>query len=108
MKRLQTAVMACLCLTLISLSAQAQTQTPLKRVYDESINPLMQIGQALDKAKKEGKHVVCQVGGNWCPWCLKFADFVSNDSTIANLIDNSFVSIHVNYPSLWCSTLKET
>ena len=97
MKRLQTALMACLCLTLISLSAQAQTQTPLKRVYDESINPLMQIGQALDKAKKEGKHVVCQVGGNWCPWCLKFADFVSNDSTIANLIDNSFVYIHVNY-----------
>ena len=72
-------------------------QTAPKKVYNEDINPIEQIDQALAKAKTEGKFVVCQVGGNWCPWCLRFADFITNDTTISNLIDQNFVYIHVNY-----------
>ena len=72
-------------------------QTALKKVYNEDINPLEQIDQALVKAKANGKFVVCQVGGNWCPWCLRFADFITNDATISKLIDDNFEYIHVNY-----------
>ena len=72
-------------------------QTALKKVYNEDINPIEQIDQALLKAKSEGKFVICQVGGNWCPWCLRFADFITKDTTISNVIDESFVYIHVNY-----------
>ena len=72
-------------------------QTALKKVYNEDINPIEQIDQAVMKAKSEGKFVICQVGGNWCPWCLRFADFITNDSTISNVIDENFVYIHVNY-----------
>ena len=79
----------------ISLSVQAQTA--LKKVYNEDINPLEQIDQAVFKAKANGKLVVCQVGGNWCPWCLRFADFITNDATISKLISDNFEYIHVNY-----------
>ena len=72
-------------------------QTAVKKVYNEDINPIEQIDQALVKAKSEGKFVICQVGGNWCPWCLRFADFITNDTTISNVIDENFVYIHVNY-----------
>ena len=72
-------------------------QNSLKKVYNEDINPIEQIDQAVAKAKTEGKFVICQVGGNWCPWCLLFADFISNDSTISKMIDDNFVYIHVNY-----------
>ena len=72
-------------------------QTALKKVYNEDINPLEQIDQALVKAKANGKFVVCQVGGNWCPWCLRFADFITNDATISKLIGDNFEYIHVNY-----------
>ena len=41
-------------------------QTALKKVYNEDINPIEQIDQALAKAKAENKNVICQVGGNWC------------------------------------------
>jgi thioredoxin-related protein len=51
----------------------------------------------LAKAKAENKYVICQVGGNWCPWCLRFADFISRDSTISQVIDQNYVYIHVNY-----------
>ena len=79
---------------LFSLSANAQAKD---KVYDETINPLGQIDQAVFKAKSGGKFVICQVGGNWCPWCLKFADFIQKDTTISKLIDENFEYIHVNY-----------
>ena len=80
---------------LFFLSANAQTG--LKKVYNEDINPIEQIDQAIAKAKSEGKFVICQVGGNWCPWCLRFADFITNDTTISKVIDENFEYIHVNY-----------
>ena len=79
------------------LTLTASSQTALKKVYDEEMNPLEQIDQAVAKAKADGKFVVCQVGGNWCIWCLRFADFVANDTTLSRVIDENFELIHVNY-----------
>ena len=79
------------------LVSSAQESTELKKVYDESIDPLEQIDQALLQARDQGKFVICQVGGNWCPWCLRFADFITNDSTISSVVEQNFVYIHVNY-----------
>ena len=81
----------------IFFSLSANAQTGLKKVYNEDINPIEQINQAIVKAKSEGKFVICQVGGNWCPWCLRFADFITNDTTISKVIDENFEYIHVNY-----------
>ena len=75
----------------------SNAQTGLKKVYNEDINPLEQIDQTLVKAKSKGKFVICQVGGNWCPWCLRFAAFIANDSTISKVIEDNFEYIHVNY-----------
>ena len=86
-----------LLLLVSALGLGVNAQTALKKVYDEDINPVEQIDQAVVKAKLEGKFVVCQVGGNWCPWCLRFADFITNDKTISKLINDNFVYIHVNY-----------
>ena len=83
-------------LALLAL-AQEQESKPLPRVYDEQINPLEQIDAAVARASDEGKFVICQVGGNWCPWCLRFADFVTNDTAISQVIADNFVYIHVNY-----------
>ena len=79
------------------LAVTVNAQTGMKKVYNEDINPLTQIDQALVKAKSEGKYVICQVGGNWCPWCLRFADFITNDSTVSKVIADNFEYIHVNY-----------
>ena len=81
----------------VLLAAAIEAQTELKKVYNEDVNPLEQIDQALVKAKVEGKFVICQVGGNWCPWCLRFADFITNDTAISKVIDENFTYIHVNY-----------
>ena len=87
-------IILCLLATLGLATAYGQG---LKKVYNEDINPMEQIDQAIARSKTEGKFVVCQVGGNWCPWCLRFADFIEKDSVISNVIDKNFVYIHVNY-----------
>ena len=74
----------------------ANAQTKVK-VYDESINPDVQITEAIAKASSEGKYVVAQLGGNWCKWCIRFAKFVENDNEIKKLVDDNFEFIHVNY-----------
>lgn len=81
----------------VALTASAQSA--LKRVYNEAIDPMAQIDSALAAVRAEGKGrlVVCQVGGNWCPWCLRFADFMERDPEIAQLVANNFAYIHVNY-----------
>ena len=81
----------------VLLTATTDAQTGLNKVYNEDINPIEQIDQTVAKAKTEGKFVICQVGGNWCPWCLRFADFITNDSTISKVIADNFEYIHVNY-----------
>ena len=80
-------------LAVLALGANAQ----LKKVYNDDINPMDQIDKAIAQANEQGKFVICQVGGNWCPWCLRFADFITKDEEIAKLIDENFVYIHVSY-----------
>ena len=92
MKKLLT-----LALLAILLPWMAGAQEGMKKVYDETLDQNTQIDQALKQAKAEGKFVVCQVGGNWCPWCLRFADFITKDAEISKLIGDNFVYIHVDY-----------
>lgn len=80
---------------LLTLTASAQSN--LRKIYDETIDPVEQIDKALKQAKKEGKFVISQVGGNWCRWCLMFAEFVEKDVELTQFIDENFVFIHSNY-----------
>lgn len=73
------------------------TNAQLKKVYNDDIDPMEQIDNAIAQAIEQGKFVICQVGGNWCPWCLRFADFITKDEEIAKLVDDNFVYIHVSY-----------
>lgn len=79
---------------LISITSFAQS-----KVYDDTIDPFTQIDEAVAKAKTEDKLVICQLGGNWCPWCIKFAKFITADAEIDKLVNDNFVYIHVNYKS---------
>lgn len=80
---------------LVAYSAYGQTQ--LKKVYDETIDPIEQIENAVKKAQTDNKFVICQVGGNWCIWCLRFADYITKDEEIKQVVDDNFIYIHVNY-----------
>lgn len=80
---------------LLSLSSFAQGE--VKKPYSESVNAMQQIDDAVALAAKTNRYVLCQVGGNWCPWCLNFAHFADTNAQVRQLFDTNFVYIHVNY-----------
>jgi uncharacterized protein YyaL (SSP411 family) len=75
---------------------KAGDENVYEKVYDEKIDAIEQIDQAHERAEATGRKVICQVGGNWCPWCLRFANFITEDKEIAELIEKHYVYIHVN------------
>ena len=77
--------------TILSLNLSAQ------KLYDETANGEKQLTEALEKAKKEGKHVLIQMGGNWCKWCLRFNEFVNNNPEIKKVADENYVVLHLNF-----------
>ncbi len=72
-------------------------QAQAEKVYDEGVDAMEQIQQAIEEARASDRYVMCQVGGNWCPWCLRFAEFAIKDSVRAPLMEENYVYIHVNY-----------
>lgn len=82
---------------LLVVATAASAQEELKHVYDETLNPLEQIENAVAQAHRDGKFVLCQVGGNWCPWCLRFAHFVASDTTLSQVVQDNFVYVPVSY-----------
>ena len=81
----------------MSMALTCGIQAQATKVYDEGVDAMKQIREATELAQKTGRYVMCQVGGNWCPWCLRFAEFATKDSVIAPLMKENYVYIHVNY-----------
>ncbi len=79
------------------LFATATAATAQQKPYNETIDAMEQIRSAVAEAKTSNRYVMCQVGGNWCPWCLRFAQFAASDSVVAPLMAENYVYIHVNY-----------
>ena len=67
------------------------------KLYDPNANAIRQISDAVEKADAENKHVLIQVGGNWCPWCLKLHNFIEENPEIDSIIKADYVLIRVNY-----------
>lgn len=67
------------------------------RLYKPDENAENAIGAALQQARKEGKHVFIQAGGNWCIWCARFHDFITSDKSLDSLVQRNFVVYHLNY-----------
>ena len=72
-----------------------EAKVPVK-IYDEKINAMTQIDRAIEEARNSNRLVMCQVGGNWCPWCIKFSQFITEDKDLAEIVKKNFVYIHVN------------
>lgn len=81
----------------VLLLAGLQSWGQAKRVYDPEADAMEQIFNAVAQADKDNKFVLCQVGGNWCPWCLRLAEFMNNEKEVKQLLDSNFVYVHINY-----------
>ena len=65
-------------LIIFSVSISYSQDLSKFHLYSPEENAEKAIAESVKKAKAEGKHVLIQIGGNWCIWCARFNDFVNN------------------------------
>ncbi|PKQ61486.1 thioredoxin family protein [Labilibaculum manganireducens] len=82
---------------LVSLFLVFSLTTIGQKPYDPSLNGKEEIAKAVSKAKKEGKHVLLQIGGNWCPWCIKMHNYLHSETTLNKLLEDNYIFLEVNY-----------
>ncbi len=82
-------------LLFFSFISFAQNASP--SLYNPSANATEEIAAAIKQAKVENKHVLLQIGGNWCKWCIEFNRFCKADAQIDSLLNTNFVVYHLNY-----------
>ncbi|RYG00193.1 MAG: thioredoxin family protein [Chitinophagaceae bacterium] len=80
----------------IILSSSGQDMKSFK-LYKPSEDGEKALATAVKSAKASGKHVFVQIGGNWCVWCARFHQFVTEDKSIDSLISKNYIVYHMNY-----------
>lgn len=83
-------------LSIISVSSMvAQTEKP--KLYHPEADAKADIAATVSKANTEGKHVLLQIGGNWCSWCIAFDKKVKETESLNTLLNENYVAYHLNY-----------
>ncbi|GAA3973318.1 hypothetical protein GCM10022246_27060 [Pedobacter ginsengiterrae] len=81
----------------ISTAAFSQAKTEGVHIYNPDANALADLKAATEKAAKANKHVLVQVGGNWCSWCIAFHNLVETTPTLKQAIDDNYEFVLVNW-----------
>ena len=67
------------------------------KIYDPAADAEKAIEEAVVKAGNENKQVMIQVGGNWCPWCIKLHNYFNDNDTVKTLLSENYIYVMVNY-----------
>ena len=90
-----------LCAGLTPLAAQAPKAPVVKPAEPGPFDPARDSFKDLEAAKAEaqrsGRRILMDVGGNWCPWCLRLHAFWEAQADVKALRDQGFVLLMVNW-----------
>ncbi|WP_341838355.1 thioredoxin family protein [Chitinophaga pollutisoli] len=84
-------------MAVIAFGAASAQHKSLDSIYNPSADARADLKAALQKASLEKKHVLLQVGGNWCIWCKRLYKFVNDHPELAQAQENNYVVYHLNY-----------
>ncbi|MFN8414135.1 MAG: thioredoxin family protein [Anaerolineales bacterium] len=80
-----------------ALDSSSSETSALVNIYDPARNPADDLQQAIVLAQKENKHIMLELGGNWCIWCKYMDEFYANHPDILKLRAENYVLVKVNY-----------
>ena len=67
------------------------------KLYHPEEDAKKEIAEVVKQAKGSSKHVMLQIGGNWCVWCARFNDFVNNDASLDSALKANYMVYHLNH-----------
>ena len=81
-------------LVILSICLKAQEKISL---YNPEADARKDLETAIQKAQDQQKHVLIQVGGNWCSWCVRLHGVFESDARIDSILKSDYVFILINY-----------
>ena len=79
----------------LSLASYDQLRTPLPDPYDEKADAAPAVNAARARAKREGKLLLIDLGGNWCPDCRILAATIAQ-TELKGFVDRRFEFVTVD------------
>jgi thiol:disulfide interchange protein len=94
-------VLAATCVVVIASGAAQERQDgsgyqPVT-TYDPQRNAEHDLADAVAEAARTGKHVLVDVGGEWCVWCHRLDRFIEDHKEISKLLHQEYVLVKVNW-----------
>jgi len=65
--------------------------------FDPSRDPEKDLKAAMKEARQTNKNILLDVGGEWCIWCHRMDEFISQNKEISDLLKKNFVVMKVNF-----------
>lgn len=84
-------------LMIVTATGFAQQKKEVVKIYNPNADAQADINAAVAKAKKAGKHVFLQIGGNWCSWCIAFHNMVDSTATLKKELNDNYEVVLVNW-----------
>jgi thioredoxin-related protein len=75
--------------------AAAAAELPAR--FDPSRDAAADVAEAIALANAQGKHVIVDVGGEWCSWCHILDRFIAGNPDVRSLIDAKYIWVKVNF-----------
>jgi len=81
-------------------SAKVDTQ-PVKGLvrekFDPTRDPQSDLKKAIETAGSSSKHIILDVGGEWCSWCVFMDKFFYQNAALTKLRDDNYIWVKINY-----------
>lgn len=84
-------------LMIFTAAGFAQEKKETVKIYNPNADARADISAAVAKAKKSGKHVFLQIGGNWCSWCIAFHNLVDSTAALKKELTDNYEVVLVNW-----------
>lgn len=78
-------------------AADAAALAALNAQFDPARDPAKDLQTAIVEAKRGGRRIILNIGGEWCPWCHIMDSFIDENSDIRRFRDANYVWVKVNY-----------
>lgn len=65
--------------------------------YDPHSNAAKDIQDAVAEARRTGKRVLLEVGGEWCVWCHRMDRYFEENPKLLELRERNFITVKINF-----------
>ena len=65
--------------------------------YDPKRDAAQDFQDAIAEAKRSGKRILLEVGGEWCVWCHRMDHYFEDNPKLLELREQHFITVKINF-----------